>query len=215
MTDTDKISLWAELVRKTIHLTALAIPISYYFMPFTVAFAIVAVLAVVSIVADSMRLANLWPWRMLVKIIPLDALIRKHERRGGFTGASYVMASAAITMLLFPKIIAITAMLYIILGDATAAIVGRTFGRHPLLHDRTIEGSIACLIVLAAVAFAVPGLPLTAGLIGALVATLTEAFSWRIDDNATVPLTSGFVMLLIMSIMGYNDAVLFGGIKGM
>ncbi|MCP4570087.1 MAG: hypothetical protein GY841_21100, partial [FCB group bacterium] len=64
------------------------------------------------------------------------------------------------------------------------------------------------------VSFLIPGLPTVAGLAGALAATLAEAFSGKIDDNFTVPVISGLVMLLVMHWLGYEEAVFFGAFGG-
>jgi len=45
-----------------------------------------------------------------------------------------------------------------------------------------------------------PQLPLIVGIIGAVVATVTEALSLHLDDNASVPLVSGVVMELLMKV---------------
>ena len=111
-------------------------------------------------------------------------------------------------MVLFPTTIAIAAIILIIIGDTAAALVGRTWGRHKIIGKKSIEGSTACLVSLILVSFLIPGLPMTAAIPAALAATLTEAFSGKIDDNLTVPIISGLVMLVIMSAMGYEEAVL-------
>jgi phytol kinase len=103
-------------------------------------------------------------------------------------------------------------------GDALASIVGLKWGRRsyaPWGHRRTLEGSITMLLVsLVAIALTLlllPGsalsptsAPLQAGdallyaLVGAIVATLAEAFSPAGTDNLSVPLlTSGVLYLLL------------------
>jgi len=45
----------------------------------------------------------------------------------------------------------------------------------------------------------VPGIPFWVKIAGAFIATITEAFTVKIDDNLTVPLISGFAMQFITS----------------
>jgi dolichol kinase len=211
MNDSGDISFGAELVRKGIHLFALVIPVGYSLVSFPVAMVGITVPALVSILIDVSRFHN-WPlWRCLSKI--LTPIIRDHEVKGGFTGASYILTTSAITIAVFPKAIAIAAITFIIIGDTAAALVGRRWGRHRLIGRKSFEGSGACLLSLIAVSFLVPNLPWQVGIVGAVVATLAEAFSGRIDDNLSVPIASGLVMLLIMNQMGYAEAVFFSNFR--
>ena len=102
--------------------------------------------------------------------------------------------------------IAIAAIVFIIVGDIAAALVGRVYGRHKLVANKSVEGSSACLFSLVAVTFLIPGLPLRAWLVVAVVATASEAFSGRIDLNLAVPLASGAAMLAVMYFSGYEHA---------
>ncbi len=95
-------------------------------------------------------------------------------------------------------------------ADPAAALVGRRFGKHKLVNGRTFEGSAAFFLVGTLAVAAVltvlhPGLVLgwrlamvAAG--AALTGTLAELFSFRVDDNLSIPLATalaGFGLLLI------------------
>ena len=211
MNDTQDIAITAELVRKGVHLFALVIPIGHYLVPFPVAIVGVAVPAMVAVLIDLSRFRGWKLWEIVAPLI--GPIIRDHEVKGGFTGASYILTTSTIVIVFFPTSIAIAAITFIIIGDIAAALVGRTWGRHRLIGRKTVEGSLACMVSLILVSFLVPGLPTTAGIPGAIAATAAEAFSGKIDDNLTVPIVSGAVMLIIMSIMGYDGAVLFAGFR--
>jgi dolichol kinase len=211
MSDAAEISISAELVRKGIHLFALVIPVGYSLVSFPVAMFVISISAAVSIIIDVSRFNNWRFWHLLSSL--LTPIIRDHEIKGGFTGASYILTTSAVTIALFPKAIAIASITYIIIGDTAAALVGRKWGRHRLIGKKTFEGSSACLVSLIAVSFLIPGLPTEVAVAGALAATLAEAFSGKIDDNLTVPVISGLVMLLVMNAMGYENAVLLAPFK--
>ncbi len=182
-----------ELYRKLTHLGALVIPGGYYFLNLsrTDTLTIMIPITAAMIIIDIARLRG---WSLWQFVKPLIApIIREHEIQGDFTGASYILSTATLTILLFTKPIAIAALVFIIVGDTAAALVGRKFGKHKI-GNRSIEGSLAFLAVTILVAFVIPDLPVGIGLIGAVAATITEALSFKIDDNATVPLISGLIM---------------------
>ncbi|MBI4020224.1 MAG: hypothetical protein HY367_02745 [Candidatus Aenigmarchaeota archaeon] len=132
----------------------------------------------------------------------------KLERTGvrPFTGAFWFYFSCGISFLLFPFPIASAACMMLAVGDAFSTLVGVRFGRHAILKGKSLEGSIAFFLSsLAASLFFVS--PFTA-LSGSIAATLAEVLpnmkyliklkgKGLLDDNFTVPIVSGVVMLLI------------------
>lgn len=211
MSEATEISLPAELVRKGIHLFALVIPVGHYLVSFPVAVVGITVPAAVAVLIDLSRFRQ---WRLWDAVSPfLGPIIRDHEVKGGFTGASYILSASAFVIIVYPKAVAIAAITFIIIGDIAAALVGRMWGRHRLIGRKSVEGSLACLVSLILVSFLIPGLPTIVGLVGAVVATLAEAYSGKIDDNLAVPVLSGAAMLVIMHWMGYQGAMLFEGFR--
>ena len=124
-------------------------------------------------------------------------MARDHELKGDFTGAAYILTTACLVIALFDKPVAIASLAFIMTGDTAAALIGRKFGVHRF-KQKSIEGSLAFLAAAIIIAFFIPDLPINIGLMGAAVATITEAVSFKIDDNATVPLVSGLVMHLLL-----------------
>ena len=192
----EQISFVHELWRKGTHMGALAVPAFYHLSGFDkFEMSMVMVLAfVLMVLIDIARLRDWWFWRGFAKRF-LSPLIRSHEHAGDWTGAFYILGSMCVSIALFEKSIAIAALAFIIVGDVFAALIGRKFGGH-FFRGKTVEGSLGCLAGTLLVALLVPELPLWTGLIGAVVATVTEAVSFEIDDNVSVPLVSGLVMSL-------------------
>ncbi len=211
MDEANQISFSAELIRKGIHLFALTIPVGYVFVSLPAAIFWVGLATVVSLFIDVSRFLQWTLWTRLARIMGM--IFREHEIKGGFSGATYILATALLTILVFPKTIAISALTFIIVGDTAAAIVGRTYGRHRLVGRKSLEGSAACLVSLSLVSMLIPGLPYQAGFSGALAATLTELFSGKIDDNLTVPMVSGIVMIVVMRLMGLELAIFSGALQ--
>ena len=123
-------------------------------------------------------------------------LLRRHERNGAITGATYYVVSAFLCILLFSKTLAIVCIFFTVLGDLAAALVGKMWGRTKLLGTKSLEGSAACFVVCVVIALV--KLHPVIGIIGALVATVVEMLPFPIDDNLTVPLVSGAVMHFLM-----------------
>ena len=102
----------------------------------------------------------------------------------------------------FSKPIVVAALLFLILGDPAAALVGRTLGR-VYIFGKTMEGSLACLAVCLVLGILVQeitqGLTFKAVLAGAITATVFELLPIPLDDNFRIPLSAGFAMRLAMS----------------
>ncbi len=192
-----QISFFGELLRKTTHMFSLVIPVSYYLLDASkyemLRFLIPA--TILMILIDVSRLMNLTFWEKFGANC-FKVMIRKHESEGDFTGATYILTSFCLTISLFEKHIAIAALSFIIVGDTFAALIGRRFGRHKF-WNKSWEGSFACLAGTVIVALLVPSLTLTVALFGAVVAAVTEALPFGIDDNLTVPLVSGTAMMIL------------------
>lgn len=106
---------------------------------------------------------------------------------------------------------ALVALAVLGVGDPSAAIIGRRFGRIPLVHGRTLEGTVAFVLaggVAASLLTALfhPSLGLgTAvlmGFAGASLGAIAEALSRRIDDNLTIPLAAFVGAWLVMVGLG-------------
>jgi dolichol kinase len=107
-------------------------------------------------------------------------------------------------------------------GDALAAIIGKTWGRHKYTvgtSTRSLEGSLAMFIASATAMLlvlqlapgsslsplAAPlglGVSLTAALVAALIATGAEAVSPHGMDNISVPLISGLAIFVTVMALG-------------
>jgi dolichol kinase len=194
-----ELSYTGELLRKLTHLFAFIIPGAYVFLQLNreLVLSIMIPIALCMIIIDIARLREWKLWYLLRKII--SPIIRESEVRGDFTGASYILTTACLTIALFSRPIAALALAYIIVGDPASALIGRKFGRHKF-RSKSLEGSLAFLAVAVLIGLVMPGVPLAVKLIGALVATVTEAVSFNVDDNATVPLVTGLVMTLLLKL---------------
>jgi dolichol kinase len=188
-------SLLPEIRRKAIHLSFILVPLIYLYdlLPrgFIVRGLLLAVLA--SIVFELMRLHDARV-RYFVSRMFRD-LVRRHEQKQ-LLGSTYLLIAAVLTIELFDKPIAVSALGALVLGDTAAALVGRTLGRVRVL-GKTLEGSIACFVVSFLFAWGVVGMEAWLAACGALTATLFELLPVPLDDNFRIPLSAGYVMKLL------------------
>jgi len=189
-----------ELFRKLIHLTSLSIPIVYYFISKGTAALILAILAVLALIIDLARYLHPEIGKIFYKIFGF--LLRKHEldhQKKNLNGATYVLISALISVLIFPKVIFISAFSILIIGDSLAALIGRKFGKRKFLF-KSFEGTLtffisACIVILFTPKISGFKEEYLIGFIGAFVGAIVENISFRlIDDNLSIPLSVGFTM---------------------
>lgn len=192
-----------ELGRKAIHVSSVAVPVLVWLLPRSLSLAVLVPGALLALAIDYARLTFRAPRYWLHRYV--RTLLRPHERRA-FVGATWMAVAYAAAVLLFPKPVAVAAMLFNGLGDATAALVGKRWGRRRVRWGKSWEGFAAGLAVNLAVAAAVsvlaPALWLPAALAGAFAAAAAEFLDLPIDDNLRVTLTGGAVIVLLMALFG-------------
>jgi len=143
-------------------------------------------------------------------IVLFGSLLRRKEFTS-LTGGSYLMLAALTCMLVFGagpsgrvSGVFIAAISFLALGDTAAAIVGLSFG-HVKIFRKSLEGTLAGLLVCIGVAWVVsilPGLdfPVGIGILGAVSASIVEALPIEVNDNVVIPLLSGAVMMVALQI---------------
>ena len=123
-------------------------------------------------------------------------LLREHEHNG-WSGATWLLLSFLLAVLLFDAPVAIAAMWAVAVGDAVATIVGRTIGRHRIgKSPKTIEGSVACAAAAAIGALMVAGLDPALSIAAGLAAATAEWPTSPLDDNLRIGLGVGGGILL-------------------
>lgn len=126
-------------------------------------------------------------------------IVLKREEQFQPTGTTLLLVASLVVFCLFEKYIAITSLLFIAIGDPVASLVGEKYGKHAVL-DKSLEGSLACLISCLAVGMLMtswsPSLALPVVAYGAIWATVVEMLSITVDDNFTMPLFSASAMAL-------------------
>lgn len=194
-----QVSYRTEITRKAIHLSSIVIPILYLLTPKSVALTICIPLTLLFLIVDVGRYYNkaieYWFYRLF------GGLLRTHEfghEQKRLNGATYVLIAATVAIFVFPKMIAVTGFLILIISDLTAALVGKRFGRHRFL-GKSVEGSAAFFLSALLVVLLTPKVNYIAGeyfigAVAAAVGTIVEALPIQIDDNLSIPMSVGFTM---------------------
>ena len=189
-----------EYQRKAIHLFNLIIPFSYWFIiPDQNKFKIIIItFTALFILADYFRTKS----KLIKKlfIIFFDKMLREHELKGQFTGATWVMISASVTILVFPKYIAIISLIFMSIGDTFAALIGRKFGKLKI-YDKSFEGFLGGLIACLVAAYCYDPLPFYISGFGALAAMLFETLPLPLDDNFRIPIGSAIIMTMLVGVL--------------
>jgi dolichol kinase len=188
-----------EVHRKLIHLASSIVPIAIYILPPDLGVAAAAGGLIGAIAVDLARL-RIPAFGAFMKRT-FGMALRPHEANE-LTGSTFLCLAALVTIVLFPVPIAVSALFFLTLGDTAAALVGQRWGRTPLMPGKTLEGTLACLVTCTLVVVLMPGIPLAAGIAGALVATGLELVGTAaIDDNFGMPVLSGLVMWIVASLV--------------
>ncbi|MBM2846831.1 MAG: Dolichol kinase [Bacteroidetes bacterium] len=194
-----------ELARKAIHLCSLSIPIVYSFVSKSTVLTMLVPLTLLFSLSDLARLLS--PTLRAVYHDWFGWLLRAHEKdqkEKRLNGATYVLLSATLGILIFPKVIFITAFAILIVSDTVAALIGRKFGRRPFMK-KSLEGTAAFFVSAAFVVVLSPKvgyLPAeyAIGIAAAFIGAVVEASPIGVDDNLTIPFSVGGAMWLMYGV---------------
>ena len=120
---------------------------------------------------------------------------------GTLTGETNFMIATFLSILYFPKDVAIANLYFLVFGDAGSAIIGKKFGKLKIFPGKTAEGMIGGIIFNLAVAFILlhlTGIPIEILVSGLLVGSILEVLPLKVDDNLTVGIIPGILMSLLL-----------------
>jgi HAD superfamily phosphoserine phosphatase-like hydrolase len=141
--------------------------------------------------------------RVLGHNFPVTAAITWHaamspEIHEFVTSPIFFALGIMLALVAFPPPASYGAIAVFTLGDGSATLFGKKFGKHvyPYNKGKKVEGTLLGLLVawLGAWFFVVN--PLRA-FVGAMVGMLVEALPTPVNDNLTIPLFSGLTLLLL------------------
>lgn len=212
----NQISYKQELLRKTIHLCSLSLPLLYFYTDIETTLSYIIPLFLIVLILDIFSKKGRILHHFVFKYF--GSMLREHEKKDGLVlnGASWVLISALLVFAIFPKILAITSFTILIVSDLSAALIGRRFGRHSLF-DKSWEGTSAFFISASFIIFFIWSiLPernmyfLYFGIFASIITAFTELVSniIKVDDNISVP-TSFCLTMWLLNIIATNNGASF------
>jgi dolichol kinase len=186
-------NLTNELKRKSLHFLLILVPILFCIFGKKLSMIILIPSTCLIVWLDYMRFKNQKIHDIFTKFFA--NILRPHElEERKLCGASYVALSACLNFLIFPKEIAVTGFVILVISDSLAAIIGKSIISQPF-YEKSFAGSVAFFISATAVLiglgiyFDVKFLFYFFGFFCALFVTILEARPsiFKIDDNFLIP----------------------------
>jgi len=203
-------TLVIESYRKFLHFLLIIIPIIFILLGRKTTIMILAPIAVIVVGLDYMRRNNPAIHNIFVKIF--GYVLRPHELEGNkLCGASWVALGAVINFALFPKEIAVTGFLILVISDALASLVGKAVPSDKF-YEKSISGSAAffvsalAILIGCGIFYHAPFSFYLFGIFMVFCVTIIEArpsFT-GIDDNFTIPIVFGVVMTFFDLLWNYS-----------
>lgn len=167
-----------------------------------------------AVLAASAFAAFAWTLEITRRIFPewnavlmkaLGFMAHRHEATS-INSATWMGTGLACIAPFFAQPTLALAVITIGLGDPAAGFVGRRYGRHRLVNGRSLEGSLAYVVVSflagwAALAIwhpALGGRAVAAAAVAAVAGAVTELFCSRVDDNFAVPIVVSLAVGLVL-----------------
>jgi len=194
-----------EIDRKTFHVMGLLVPLCYQIgltcgIPQLQAAKIFWAITITGVTMDVMRVHV----PIVQRNWPLKSILRENEINN-VSGGTYFSLGCSLSIYFFPPVIAMTSIIFLVLGDMGAALVGRSFGRSIVNMGigpggkKSVEGSAAMFLVCVisgCLIFSQVHLREYAVVIASLTATLVELYEpFGINDNITIPVLSSMALL--------------------
>ena len=142
-----------------------------------------------------------------IKVPVIHFLLKKFERKQDFEnfpgkGIAFYLIGAYISLILYPKEIAMASIMVLAFGDSISHICGLHFGKikHPLSRTKFLEGTLAGFVAgfTGALFFLRPIEALFASMAAMIMESIEiKIGAQQVDDNLVVPLVAGAVVWII------------------
>jgi len=208
----DQVPFSVEIWRKLFHMVSLSIPIIYTFVSRQTAIIVLTIITILAIIIDILIKKENIVQKIIFKIF--GKLFRRFEMQNFvFNGATWMLISATLNVLLFPKLATITAFYVLVVSDASAALIGKSLGKTRFLN-KSLEGFLAFIfsgfvvVTFVWLGFQLPIAFLLSAFVGVVLAGIVESSSalLRIDDNLGIPLAISLALVIGSQIASNSGA---------
>lgn len=188
--------LKTEIFRKSIHILGIIVPIIARLIGIFAATGFVVVVSTMYLISEYLRLKG-YSVPVFTTITKMATRTHVENQKNMILSPVYLSIGILFTLWIFPVPFNYAAIAVLTLGDGTASIIGKIYGKRkiPFCCGKTIEGSSAgtlCAFVGACL-FVSPFLAIVAAFVG----MMTELIPMRLNDNISVPLAAGASMMII------------------
>jgi dolichol kinase len=196
-----------EIERKTFHLCGLLVPLIYQLLlnrgySWSFCSNLCWVLTGAGWAFDLARLNSPAVREVFMKT-PIGAILREKEQ-DQMSGACFFSLGCTLAIACFPPAIAMTSILFLVLGDMMAALIGVSFGGDICVvklgreGKKSAEGSVAMFatcVGVGLISFSAVNLSEYAVVVAALAATVTELYEpFGLNDNLTIPMITSLAL---------------------
>jgi phosphoserine phosphatase len=185
----------SEILRETLHGSGFFVPIVCIYLGLPIIALAILIIMLLYLMSELARMER--KKLPILSSITLNAATQ-YEIYEFATAPIFFALGILVTLLIFPFAASSAAIAIFALGDSTASIFGRIFGRDtlPFNKGKTLEGSVFGF-VFAFLAGSVFTIPLKS-LIGALIAMTVECLPLPVNDNLVTPLITGAALTLML-----------------
>jgi phytol kinase len=185
-----------EIVRKSLHFLIACVP-AFASLNLSLTMIMLASGTLVYAYAEMLRLRG----RQVAFITIVTMRAARIRDRGQFVlGPITLGLGAMLALLLYPEPASFIAIYALAFGDGFASLVGKIFGRIriPLTGGKTVEGSLACFLVVFIASYRLSG-DSAGSLLVAATATVLEALPIKDYDNIILPVGVGFMAMRLFA----------------
>ena len=187
-----------ELLRKLIHVSSLIIPLTYFYLikDKNLMIPILLILTLISLSIEYFRRNRRGYIRFFFQKY-FKSILRSNEAEGHLTGATWMLIGFTLAVMIFDFEVAVLALLFLSVGDAVAALVGRAL---PIgkIWNKSILGTLSGFLLCVFFGLAINNtLPLQIIVFGAFSGMFIELIPLKINDNFSIPIFSGFIMQIL------------------
>lgn len=188
-----------DYYRKTTHLSSLVIPVLYWYIVRSqkTASIIIVFFTLLFILFEYLRFKS-----KAIKLffsLFFNKMLKDHELKGKLTGASWLMISSSMVIMLFSKEVAVISLVFLSIGDTVAGLFGRNYGKIRI-GNKTLEGFIAGFFSCLIISIFYKPLQFSIAASGAFFGMLFETLPLPFDDNLKIPIASAIAMSILVGL---------------